>query len=351
MLHTTFIPYREFERVLGIKGIDQYIRYGGTMSLGGVEYNRKQMPFSSGKRTNEYIDSAIARNIQHSLKNYQHEGHFRELYSLYEKNELTSAINRVIEDMNHRFTLDVMTRAFRSHDLGVSRTNLRRDRERPTDVLDTIDTEAVTERLKVLLEIRNHEEQQIGINEEHVREIREYLQMLDLIHEIDVVTSGSGGKARKRTVFSQPGLRYAQAEALVTSLMQDETFRDLGIKERMRITERILDEIRGRMMEDIILLETALANPTKRVFVLQFATGEFDMVIFDPDTIRCRLYEIKHSKEIVPGQYRHLIDPEKLRETVKQYGEIEGRFVIYNGSENVAENIWYLSAEAYLLNL
>ena len=34
MLHTTFIPYREFEEVLGKKGIDEYIHYGGTMSLG-----------------------------------------------------------------------------------------------------------------------------------------------------------------------------------------------------------------------------------------------------------------------------------------------------------------------------
>ena len=39
LLHTTFIPYREFEAVLGIHGIDEYIRYGGTMSLGGVHYN------------------------------------------------------------------------------------------------------------------------------------------------------------------------------------------------------------------------------------------------------------------------------------------------------------------------
>lgn len=43
MLHTTFIPYREFAGVLGINGIDEYIRYGGTMSLGGVDYNKKQM--------------------------------------------------------------------------------------------------------------------------------------------------------------------------------------------------------------------------------------------------------------------------------------------------------------------
>jgi len=182
MLHTTFIPYREFERVLGIKGIDQYIRYGGTMSLGGVDYNKKEMPFSSENRTNEYVDSAIARNIQHSLRNYQHEGHFRALYDLYEKGELTSAINRVVEDMNHRFTLDVLTRAFISHDLGVSKTNLRKDREKPSDVLDHIDEAAVTERLKVLLDIRDRDEQKVALSEEHVREIREYLEMLDLIY-------------------------------------------------------------------------------------------------------------------------------------------------------------------------
>lgn len=351
LLHTTFIPYREFAGVLGIKGIDQYIRYGGTMSLGGVDYNQMQMPFSSEKRTNEYIDSAIARNIQHSLKNYQQEGHFRELYDLYEKNELTSAINRVIEDMNHRFTLEVMTRAFRSHDLGISQNNLRRDRNNPTDVLDRINTEAVTDRLKTLLEIRNREEQLVPINEEHIREIREYLQMLNLIHDIDVVISGSSGKARKRTVFTQPGLRYAQTEALITSLMQDETFLDLGIKERMRISERILSEVRGRMMEDIILLETALANPHEQVFALQFAAGEFDMVRFDPRSACCRLYEIKHSQEIAAEQYRHLTDEAKLQETEKQYGEIQGRCVIYNGPDECRTDIQYLNAEGYLLAL
>ena len=351
MLHTTFIPYREFEKVLGISGIDQYIRYGGTMSLGDADYNKKQTPFSSKERSNEYIDSAIARNIQHSLAHYQYGGHFRALYELYEKNELTSAINRVIEDMNHRFTLDVMIRTFKSHDLGVSATNLRKDKKHPTDILDHINTEAVTERLRTLLEIRNKEEQQVQMSEEHVREIKEYLEMLDLIQDIDVKISESSGVNRKRTIFIQPGLRYAQAEALVTSLLLDENFMNLGIKERMMITERILDEIRGRMMEDIILLETKLSHPGKQVFALQFAVGEFDMVIFDPDSISCELYEIKHSKEINPQQYRHLIDAAKLQETEKEYGDITGRFVIYNGEDAVQEGVSYLNAEKYLLGL
>ena len=38
----------------------------------------------------------------------RYEGHFRHLRDLYDKNELTSAINRVVEDINHRFTLEVL---------------------------------------------------------------------------------------------------------------------------------------------------------------------------------------------------------------------------------------------------
>ena len=75
-IHTTFIPYREYSRLLGIDSIDEYIRYGGTMSLGGVHYNETST-FASKESTDEYVDTAIARNIQHSLRCYQYEGHFR----------------------------------------------------------------------------------------------------------------------------------------------------------------------------------------------------------------------------------------------------------------------------------
>ena len=112
MLHTSFISYGEFERVLGIHGIDNYIKYGGTMSFGGVNYNQMPTTFSNVKSTNEYVDSAIAHNIQHSLKNYQYAGHFRGLTNFYEKGELTNVINRIVEDMNHRFVLEVIQKAF-----------------------------------------------------------------------------------------------------------------------------------------------------------------------------------------------------------------------------------------------
>ena len=350
LLHTTFIPYREFESVLGIRGIDEYIRYGGTMSLGGIHYNEAST-FATKERADEYVDTAIARNIQHSLRCYQNEGHFRHLRDLYEAGELTSAINRVVEDINHRFTLEVLTRDFKSSDLSISAGNLRRDRANPTDILDRVDVAAVTENLRALLEIRNKEEQTVPLDDIHAAEIKEYLDLLDLTQDIEVLHLPHVGEKGSRTAIAQPGLRYAQASALIQSLLLDETFSALSLPERNAVQERILSEIMGRMMEDIVLLETKLANPNKQVFVLQFPVGEFDMVVFDPAAASCEIFEIKHSAEIVPAQYRHLVDPKKRAETEHRFGPIMAKSVLYRGEPQIVNGIRYENVEAYLRRL
>lgn len=346
MLHTTFIPYREFENVLGISGIDNYIRYGGTMSISGINYN--ESTFTTKQSTDEYIDSAIARNIQHSLKYYQDGGHFRNLYDLYEKGELTSAINRVVEDINHRFTKEVLTRTFSSHDLSLSARNLLHDRENPVDLYQTVDKEAVTATLKSMLDILDNEEQKVEIDETHAIQIKEYLAMLDLLMEVDLQYLPHVNRHDRITVITQPGLRYAQATALVNSMLLDEQFSTLSAVERSRILERILSEIKGRMMEDIVLLETKLANPDKEVFQLQFAVGEFDMIVADPKALTCEIFEIKYSQEVVPAQYRHLTDEEKCAQTEHRYGKITDRTVIYRGETTESENVRYVNVEEYL---
>lgn len=348
--HTTFIPYREFERVLGVKGIDDYIRYGGTMCMSGKHYNITQV-FSSKKSVDEYINSAIAHNIQHSLKYYQYEDHFRSLRDLYEANELTSAINRVVEDINHRFTLEVLTRDFKSSDLSISAKNLRKDRENPTESLDIIDKEQVSERLKQLLEIRNKNEQSIEIDEDHRFEIKEYLDLLDLTIDVRHVWMQKLNRKDIRTIFTQPGMRYAQAEFLINSLVEDEVFQELPMNEQSKTIERILNEIKGRMMEDIVLLETMMARTNCEVFCLKFNIGEFDMVVFDREKICCEIYEIKHSSEIAPEQTRHLHDEKKCSDTAFRYGKITGKYVIYRGEECEVDGVQYLNVEKYLKGL
>ena len=71
-IHTTFIPFREYSRLLGIHDIDEYIRYGGTFRVGETDFddpelNDEGVSFRDDESTRRYIDTAIARNIQHSL--------------------------------------------------------------------------------------------------------------------------------------------------------------------------------------------------------------------------------------------------------------------------------------------
>ncbi|MBQ7669262.1 MAG: ATP-binding protein, partial [Clostridia bacterium] len=270
------------------------------------------------------------------------------LYDLYEKGELTSAINRVVEDMNHRFTKEVLTRTFRSSDLSVASRNLLKDREQPIDIENNIDREKVERSLKTMLDILEKEEQSVEIDEAHGGQIKEYLSLLDLVTDIDQIYLPEPGGKASRSVFSQPGMRYALAEALVNALLLDEKFSYLDASERTIILNRILDTIRGFIMEEIVLLETKLALPRSKVYRVQFAVGEFDMVVYDPSSVSCRIYEIKHSRELVPEQYRHLIDHQKCAAAEHRFGKITGKFVIYRGDAAESEDIQYLNVEKYL---
>jgi len=343
LVHTTFIPYREFYNVLGIKGLDNYILYGGTMSCAGTNYN------NVFDNVNEYVDSAIAKNIQHSLKYYDNENHFRNLYELYEKNELTNVINRVVEDINHRFTKDVLIKKFNSNDLALSARNLRMDRINPTTVLDDINKEEVTMHLKRLLDILDSNERKINLEDIHAVEIKEYLSLLDLIFEIKIRTIPGSNNIKKNTIITQPGLRYAQAKSLIASLLLDETLNELDIKTKEYVLSRILSEIKGRMTEDLVLLETKMQYPSKEVFKLQFSVGEFDMVVFDPHTLSAEVYEIKHSNQIHPNQCRFLLDEELINKTKFRYGDITKRCVIYSGETCIVGDIQYINVEEYLL--
>lgn len=359
-IHTTFIPYREYSRLLGIDSIDEYIRYGGTLRAGELDFddedvNAQDASFRDDESTRRYIDTAICRNIQHSLACYEAGGHFRHLYSLYEAGELTSAINRIIEDMNHRFLISVLTDDFRSHDLRLTAANLRKERdpEKRTDVLDRVDTEAVTRRLMELLDIRNKEEQSIGITPAHIAEIKQYLSALELIVDCPIETTEPETKPLEHILFTQPGMRYCQAQALVHVLLKDPQFSELSEYEKTRVSDRILEEVRGRMLEDIVLLETMkAADRDHRIFKLQFEVGEFDMVIYDQKENCCDIFEIKHSSTQVPLQYRHLMDEDKCRRTEKRFGTIRGRYVLYRGEDIQMENgVQYRNVESYLKEL
>ena len=364
LLHTTFIPFREHARLLGTDDIDEYIEYGGTFKIGERRFGhpdarRDEASFRDDESTRFYIDTAIARNIQHSLKGLESGGHFRHLKELYEAGELTDAINRIVEEINHRFVVDVLTRRFMSHDLGSAADLLMKtaDGSRSLDVYESVDVRAVTECLKEILDIKERESRAIGVTQAHAKEVREYLLDLDLLTPIETRTEV--GAPFSRDAFVQPGLRYAQAQALVFALGRDDGFRRLAGTKAKALVECILDDVRGRMLEDIVLVETRLALPASPnpfegfgVFKLQFESGEFDMVVCDNAKRKCWLFEIKHSGETADAQTRHLLDEKKIGFGRDRYGDIVVRGVLYRGTDaDLPSGIRYRNVNEYLKNV
>lgn len=337
-IHTTFIPFREHARLLGIHDIDEYIRYGGTLRAGEVNFddpdvNVEDASFRDDESTRRYIDTAICKNIQHSLACCEGGGHFRHLMDLYEAGKLTNAINRIIESMNKRFLVSIVNKRFRSSDLGNTRNNLSKeaDPKKQSDALEHINEDEVLGRMKALLDIKEKDELTVEVTPAHMAEIKEYLRALDLIVDCPIRTISSEEPV-EYVLFTQPGMRYCQAQALIHSLLNDRAFCDLTEREKGLVTNRILDDVKGRMMEDIILLEcTKIARGHQSVFKLQFDRGEFDMVIYDRETDSCGLYEIKHSDKVAEPQYRHLCDDRLCEQTESRFGEIIGKTVLYRG--------------------
>ena len=356
-IHTSFIPFREYARLLNICSVDSYIEYGGTLKMENMSFDDPdaafdEVAFRDDESTRKYIDTAISRNIQHTLKNDHYGEYFNQLRELYEKGELTNVINRIVQHMNHRFVLRVVEDEFKSHDFGSAKELLLHDlpAERAT-VLYDVNEKQILERLKAIIEVKEKSETTVPITQEHIDKVKKYLLMLDLI--VNCPERYESGKQAEHIVFSQSGMRYAIAKALVYSMMQDAYFASIPEADKAYITGKILDDVKGRMLEDIVLLEVCKAAPsTMEAFKFKFdAGGEFDMVIYDKTSQNCRIYEIKHSAKVNEKQTIHLRDAEKCQIVENRFGPISGKFVLYRGKDTFAEGIQYLNVENFLCGL
>ena len=175
--------------------------------------------------------------------------------------------------------------------------------------------------------------------------------MLDLL--VDCSERYESGRYTDHTVFVQPGMRYSIAKALVYSLTQDEYFRSVSEINKRYITEKILDDVKGKMLEDIVLLETyKFSSRDEDVFKFKFDSGgEYDMVVYDKIKNTCCIYEIKHSTQTAEKQVRYLIDNEKNQIVESKFGTITGRYVLYRGENITAYGVQYMNVEQFLCDL
>lgn len=353
LIHTSYISYKEHATLLNVNSVDTYIEYGGTLVKENMTFKEKEMydseiTFKDYDTTHKYIDTAIAHNIQHSIICDTYGSRYDLLKELYEKGELTNVINRVVEDINHKFTLEVIERKFKSHDLGSTKQLLDSNLdEEIRESLRRIDEEKVLEKMKSLVNIKEKIDQSIKVTDHHLYEIKKYLYRLDLLYKSNIVYQS--GASRENIIVTQPGLRYSLAKALVESLLEDTYFRTMRKESVKYITTKLLEDVKGRMLEDIVTL-TLAKNKEYDVFKFIADEGEIDIVKVNKTTSEVELFEVKHSDKIIVQQQRHLVNKD-INEVIEyRYGKIISRNVIYKGKSQTQGEINYINVEEFLMN-
>ncbi|MBE6143672.1 MAG: helix-turn-helix domain-containing protein [Erysipelotrichaceae bacterium] len=352
-VHTTYISFKEFSYLLDNNSIDDYIEFGGTllkenMTFEQYQIKKKEFVFSNEKSTKLYIDSAIAENIQNSLLNDTYGSRYSRLKQLYNEDELTNVINRIIEDMNHEFALKVIQRKFKSHDLGSAKEIITKHDDRFFDILDRINTNKLLEKLKDIISVKEKDETRVEVKYHHINEIKKYLLELDLIFKTDVVFEDRNRE--EYIIFTQPGMRYSIVKALVNSLLKDAYFETLEAKDKNYIIKKILEDVKGRMIEDIVMLELSKKNKEYHMETFKFiaSEGEIDCIFLDRDKLQIDLYEVKYSKTIDKNQCRHLENKRIIDLLKYRYGKIKSKNIIYRGKTTKVGDINYINIEEFL---
>jgi hypothetical protein len=190
--------------------------------------------FYNSDNLREYTNTAIADNITHSLKYLNQGRNYGELGRLLDNRELKSGINKVIEIHNRKIALGIFNGVFYSHDLGSANDLLIKRGLEPIEADENFMAE-----LRFYLDIK--EEHSIQLNQDEIDEITEYLLALDVLYKVP-------GKDTEY-IFTQPGMRYCQLEAIKTALMNSDMFNKYDEVVQNAIIKVVDSDIKGKMME------------------------------------------------------------------------------------------------------
>lgn len=350
LLHTTYIPFKEYNYVLG-KGIDEYIEYGGTLTDGvnNVFYNSTTTSF--------YTNSAITDNICHSIHNWGVRGNYAldVLHDLDSHNELESFINKVVEYHNRTFLADVINKEFKSHDLG-SLLQIMSQRTYEFGNPAFLDTKELSEDIRVALGIK--QVHFFSADENMVEIIIHYLKALDVLYEIPydawLDKSGLTPHSNEKYIFTQVGMRYSQAETFVRTLLSEKPFDNYSKQQRELIFKTIDNDIKGGILEDIVFyqLSAELDGKSRDIAVMKYCNAdnkEIDIVVFDFAAQSVCLIEVKHSSVQTEGQIKNLCDPELCAEIERKAGlPIVNKAVVYLGKSGEFNGVLYINVEEFL---
>jgi len=343
-IRTTYISYREYAKLLG-KDLFNYMQYGGTLSEENIFYNDDNL--------DEYTNTAIVRNILHTLK-YWDMGR-NDVLPITKESDMLSFINRLLQRDSKIFVAEALSETFKARDLGSVRQMLEK-KEKENKKLPEEERVQVTPSAPLKNDtLKNEIMKLLGVKEGGTHELPEDDETLDVITKylicLDVLKKE---KSAERYYFTQPGMRYCQIDAILQAI-QEKMTEYYSYEEREFICNKILQDVEGRMLEDIAYLELQdIFKNNKNISVSKYRNAfgkEFDIVLTDEVTRKSVIMEVKRDFSIGEWQTKHLCNEELCKEYCDKYGvKIVGRAVLYSGEDSEVGDVQYFNTSSFLMN-
>lgn len=337
-LHTTYISFKEYNYLLG-KSLDDYIKYGGTLTEDGVKN-----AFYDPESTDKYTNSAIVENILHTLKRWNDGDNvgYDVLSDFIDNDILALAINKVLEYHNHDIECKYINKSFKSRECG-SVMQLMGDRSSVT--------EDIRQLIKNSLE-KDH--RSIRKDDKSIEFLVKYLKELDVLYTIPKVKNLDCENNRKY-LFTQVGMRYSQVTQQIKALSDVDGVDDTYL-------EKLKSDVSDQILEDVILGqllrensnsdELAFNREISRYRSEEFQGAEINIVISDKKAKSVLLIEVKHSNQKVEEQHQQLNRTDVCSDIEHKTGnKIVNKVIVYRGENCETEDgVLYLNANDFLIH-
>lgn len=324
-IHTTFISFREFHRIMGECTILDYIRFGGVLS-GSRDKNDSETYY-------EYIQSSIIDNIKHTLSYYTFDSKWKAIDTQIKREEFDTLISIFLDTCNIDDTINRVNKTYKSSHLGSAadlyNSYARKHKLEGVKRLTKEDISLLQNHISVNLKLYD-----IGAG--RIDTIRAFLyEIVGVLIKLDVLMyrrTFVGKESIDDLLFVQPGLRYKQIMYIIDILYKEV----LGSLDGIDILkQKLLEDIEGRLIEEALIVNWQKLYPEYRVYRYTEFGKEIDIVV-ENNKGELALFEVKRSSIMYPeGQARWLID-NSIQEGLEHQGrrKIQTRYVLYNGDNN-----------------
>lgn len=366
-IHTTFVSYGEYSRLIKNADIDDFIHYAGVLSYEDKACDRE---FFNRKSASRYIDSVVSNNIANTFfkdylpNNWIHR--YDKFIGLHNRNRLVSAITAIVEMYSGVITKESIERYFKQEPY--CNTDLSFVLKLLENHDTFIDRQIFTIDFQCQIAFALNERSGIDdlADDDTVFQIVQYLDNLDLITHIPIVRHNDDINAKKsgkeyqyetEEYICQPGIQYCQAKEII-DLIKNSNDISLSPGERELICTKIENDVKGQILEIAVFTEILhfLNQERYDIFKMEFVgtqNGEFDLVIYDREKKEHYCFEIKYSDKINEQQQGHLLC-EAFQEVMdRNYGARKASIVLYRGESNCSleSGIFYLNVEQFLNEL